>query len=533
MFIPSKLEITQKYSINAVETESIKLNCQIGDLTEKFDSIIWTLNNEKLEPDNPNLIINQDSNLLVIKEAKLTDTGLYTCTAQSNSSIYSTKINLNINKKQIKTTQIESKTKLIKASVNQSISLDCAWWFTNSENLFDSSLEYTIEWKLNSTKIDVENNSKKFEFLDNFKTLLQVKNIQLTEAHDIYSCSLKMFDNSERQSVFRLSVGMVPYMKNSNSNYNQISKWFYKFDSVILECPLVGYPEPTITWLQDSNELNSQLRQFKIDGNSLTIFQLDDLQQGVYSCNATNDFGSNKIDFSIGIARPIRVKDLTEKSIKVNKNDMVHMKCDYSSGSPEPNISWFFNDTKIDTLDQKYSIESNKLLIKKASENNNGVFKCILSNGFFEDKSLLFNLKVQERVVIRFYPENPVFLVGKEGRITCVIDNGAVSSELIWLKNDAPLKIGQKYQTDKNDLIIKNVKTSDSGKYSCSVNYNGEEKVTKSVDVKVIDKSIKIECEDKSSYNNCKLVVSRGLCGKFAKYCCKTCKQAGFTVKQN
>jgi len=37
------------------------------------------------------------------------------------------------------------------------------------------------------------------------------------------------------------------------------------------------------------------------------------------------------------------------------------------------------------------------------------------------------------------------------------------------------------------------------------------------------------ECEDLASYSNCHLVVkTQSLCIKWGKFCCRSCKQAGY-----
>lgn len=107
--------------------------------------------------------------------------------------------------------------------------------------------------------------------------------------------------------------------------------------------------------------------------------------------------------------------------------------------------------------------------------------------------------------------------------LSCITENGIVK-EFKWMKDNHYLVNGRKYSIDRNNLRIKNFQTSDSGEYSCVAESHGVQ-VTKSVQVKVVQSQ---ECEDRSSYNNCRLVVQRGWCAKFAKYCCKTCKQSGF-----
>lgn len=114
----------------------------------------------------------------------------------------------------------------------------------------------------------------------------------------------------------------------------------------------------------------------------------------------------------------------------------------------------------------------------------------------------------------------------KEEKLSCVAENGIVT-DFRWLKNNEYLFSGTKYSIDRNNLWIKNLQLSDAGEYMCVAESHGVQ-VTKSVQVKVIKSKQSKECEDRSSYHNCRLVVLKGWCARFSKYCCKTCKQAGF-----
>lgn len=137
---------------------------------------------------------------------------------------------------------------------------------------------------------------------------------------------------------------------------------------------------------------------------------------------------------------------------------------------------------------------------------------------------------IKDAVAIKLLPESPIFSVGSEGKLSCLIEKGVSPAQIEWFKDGARLESNKKFKIDKTMLLIKNVRTDDAGLYSCEIQVR-DTKTMKEVNVKVIDQSIKIDCEDKSSYNDCKLVVSKGLCFKWAKFCCRTCRQAGFDIK--
>lgn len=75
--------------------------------------------------------------------------------------------------------------------------------------------------------------------------------------------------------------------------------------------------------------------------------------------------------------------------------DSINLNCDYIEADPRPQITWYFNDTQINIENaKKFKVESNYLFIKKMTSKDKGFYKCILSNGFFQDKSLLYYVNV-------------------------------------------------------------------------------------------------------------------------------------------
>jgi hypothetical protein len=140
-------------------------------------------------------------------------------------------------------------------------------------------------------------------------------------------------------------------------------------------------------------------------------------------------------------------------------------------------------------------------------------------------------------IEIEFEPALPVFIIGSQGRLICrAVDNPNVN-RVSWYKNGVRLRSNKKYKIEKEILTIYRVASEDAGKYVCRLNV-ARSYATRGVFLKVIGGNINYleeenDCEDKSSYTDCKLIVSETLCSKWGKYCCRSCREAGFDVISN
>lgn len=98
---------------------------------------------------------------------------------------------------------------------------------------------------------------------------------------------------------------MKPFVNEEMLELNQTNKWYEKYDTVYLECPIDGTPTPTKTWLFNSNLITNftQHSQYLIDSDgSLRIVDFDANQRGLYSCNASNEFGFETFSYKLELA---------------------------------------------------------------------------------------------------------------------------------------------------------------------------------------------------------------------------------------
>lgn len=88
-------------------------------------------------------------------------------------------------------------------------------------------------------------------------------------------------------------------------NQNNSIQWHEKEDLVMLECPIQnGFPKPVIKWEYNLNNINiTKNSDFNILKNkTLVINKFDNNLNGIYTCNSTNEYGSEVFKYRLYLA---------------------------------------------------------------------------------------------------------------------------------------------------------------------------------------------------------------------------------------
>ena len=126
---------------------------------------------------------------------------MYECYAETNTNHYLTKVELNVLAMPLR---LETKFKEVSATKGSSILLDCTWWFKKTD-LFDHDI--ITKWKINNELINEQVFNKKYQFLDEFKTVVRVNDLELNETGNVYTCLCIMKNYEIKISNFTLNIG--------------------------------------------------------------------------------------------------------------------------------------------------------------------------------------------------------------------------------------------------------------------------------------------------------------------------------------
>nr|XP_022322237.1 hemicentin-1-like isoform X1 [Crassostrea virginica] len=246
--------------------------------------------------------------------------------------------------------------------------------------------------------------------------------------------------------------------------------------TVIIECPVSGVPEPTVTWSINDSPLTPRDRVQLLDNNrQLTIDQAQVADTAVYMCVASNKAGELRKKFQLEVLVPayILTEVASETELVTIQNQTININCP-SMGIPPPSILWLKN--RVPLLDNPYKnmrvVNNNQVLeISNAQVQDAGKYLCTVTNAAGQEKRE-FNLQVHVPPFIAESQGEEVHVAVEGGAVTMECHVGGVPEPLVtWLKD------GQILQTEENAHVrilsggqifqILVVKTTDAAKYTC------------------------------------------------------------------
>ena len=168
-----------------------------------------------------------------------------------------------------------------------------------------------------------------------------------------------------------------------------------------LSCNASGTPMPNITWYKGNSLISdtnpSHLRLFSY---SLTVFNAQVIDEGVYTCNVSNPAGSVQENTSIDVIRKsctsyftyyfilvfscifvaFPVSLIGHTDIAVTVNSPVLIPC-YLLEDPSINITWTFNGVQLTLPFPGFQLLSNgSLLVQTVSHSQEGLYTCTGTN---------------------------------------------------------------------------------------------------------------------------------------------------------
>ncbi|XP_046530474.1 hemicentin-2 isoform X1 [Equus quagga] len=244
--------------------------------------------------------------------------------------------------------------------------------------------------------------------------------------------------------------------------------------TVTLQCPALGNPVPTISWLQNGLPFSPSPRlQVLEDGQVLQVSTAEVADAASYMCVAENPAGSAEKLFTLRVQVPPRITGLNSEQVTAILNSSVSLPCDIHA-HPSPEVTWYKDSRALSLGGEVFLLPgTHTLQLSRAQPSDSGTYVCEALNAAGRDQKLV-QLSVLVPPTFRQAPRGSQDAVlvraGDKAILSCETDSFPEPT-VTWYKDGQPLVLAQRTQTllAGQRLEILNTQVSDKGLYSCKV----------------------------------------------------------------
>ncbi|KAM4759907.1 neurofascin isoform 13-T14 [Cyanocitta cristata] len=299
--------------------------------------------------------------------------------------------------------------------------------------------------------------------LENFNKALRISNVSEEDSGE-YFCLASNKMGSIRHTI-SVRVKAAPY-------------WLDEPENLILApgedgrlvCRANGNPKPSIQWLVNGEpiEASPPNPSREVAGDTIVFRDTQIGSSAVYQCNASNEHGyllANAFVSVLDVAP--QMLGPRYQLIKVIQNNRTRLDCPFF-GSPIPTLRWFKNGQG-NTLDggNYKAHENGSLEMFMARKEDQGIYTCVATSILGKAEAQV-RLEVKDPTRIVRGPEDLVVKRGTMPRLHCRVKHDpTLRLTVTWLKDDAPLFLGNRMKKEEDGLTIFGVAEKDQGDYTC------------------------------------------------------------------
>ncbi|XP_036769471.2 hemicentin-2 isoform X1 [Manis pentadactyla] len=244
--------------------------------------------------------------------------------------------------------------------------------------------------------------------------------------------------------------------------------------TINLQCPALGNPLPTISWLQNGLPVfPSPWLQVLEDGQLLQVSTAEVADADSYMCVAENPAGSAEKLFTLRVQVPPRITGLNSEQVTAILNSSVSLPCDVHA-HPSPEVAWYKDGQALSLGEGVFFLPgTHTLQLARAQPSDSGMYMCEALNAAGRDQKLV-QLSVLAPPTFRQPSRGPRNVVpvraGDKAVLDCETDS-IPEPVVTWYKDGQPLVLAQRTPSlpGGQRLEIQDTQVSDKGLYSCKV----------------------------------------------------------------
>ncbi|XP_070069174.1 cell adhesion molecule Dscam1 isoform X1 [Drosophila takahashii] len=330
-----------------------------------------------------------------------------------------------------------------------------------------------ISWELDGKKIANNDRYQVGQYVTVNGDVVSYLNITSVHANDggLYKCIAKSKVGVAEHSA-KLNVYGLPYIRQMEK------KAIVAGETLIVTCPVAGYPIDSIVWERDNRALPINRKQKVFPNGTLIIENVErNSDQATYTCVAKNQEGySARGSLEVQVMVPPHISPFEFGDEPANFGDSVTVQCTISKGDQPVDITWLFNDYAINeyhgVTTSKIGKKVNVLTIDSVNGNNAGNYTCRARNkAQMVEYTAALIVNVPPRWILE--PTDKAFAQGSDAKVECKAD-GFPKPQVTWKKavGDTPgeykdLKKSDNIRVEEGTLHVDNIQKTNEGYYLC------------------------------------------------------------------
>ncbi|XP_039227487.1 Down syndrome cell adhesion molecule-like protein Dscam2 isoform X22 [Drosophila yakuba] len=329
-----------------------------------------------------------------------------------------------------------------------------------------------ISWELDGKKIANNDRYQVGQYVTVNGDVVSYLNITSVHANDggLYKCIAKSKVGVAEHSA-KLNVYGLPYIRQMEK------KAIVAGETLIVTCPVAGYPIDSIVWERDNRALPINRKQKVFPNGTLIIENVErNSDQATYTCVAKNQEGYSargSLEVQVMVLPSIHPFSFDAEA---NEGDSVQLTCHVAKGDLPLRIRWTHNGlplfTHLGVMASKIGERISLLTVESVKAANSGNYSCVASNNAGNVSSsaeLLVN--VPPRWILE--PTDKAFAQGSDAKVECKAD-GFPKPQVTWKKavGDTPgeykdLKKSDNIRVEEGTLHVDNIQKTNEGYYLC------------------------------------------------------------------
>ncbi|XP_026835373.1 Down syndrome cell adhesion molecule-like protein Dscam2 isoform X17 [Drosophila erecta] len=329
-----------------------------------------------------------------------------------------------------------------------------------------------ISWELDGKKIANNDRYQVGQYVTVNGDVVSYLNITSVHANDggLYKCIAKSKVGVAEHSA-KLNVYGLPYIRQMEK------KAIVAGETLMVTCPVAGYPIDSIVWERDNRALPINRKQKVFPNGTLIIENVErNSDQATYTCVAKNQEGySARGSLEVQVMVPPKLAPLPVNS-PLYVGDYYQLTCAVVHGDAPFNITWYYNNEPAGDLAGvtilMHGRRSSSLNIESVGGDHAGNYTCKGANRAGETTAEThLSVKVPPRWILE--PTDKAFAQGSDAKVECKAD-GFPKPQVTWKKavGDTPgeykdLKKSDNIRVEEGTLHVDNIQKTNEGYYLC------------------------------------------------------------------